>query len=248
MNNFKRKMEASAFDTYDPDAFDNDGVVSDLYDPDFATGQPGADPAVAMRTARPGKKLQINISITNATAVKLKAELFSAFDSWTTRLKPEYVVAPYNMVPALSLQGIAALVANPLGGNVVGYAQDGSLEVRGAPADPKMTIGCGEYPYNSLVDSTKTLPFYVSYIRYTVSTDAQIDNNIDHFTRTFGGGVKSNPVSPRAYFKPNQFQNKTIDILAPFSIDGESGLLIPMEAGENVRLALFIQRWGKNTI
>lgn len=242
-------VNAAAFDTFDPDNFDNDNVVSDLYDPDYATGEsPGAASSSLVKSARPGKKMQINVSITNATAAVIKTELFSALDSWTTRLKPELVVAPYNMVPALSLEGIAALIAAPTGGNVVGFNQAGNLEVRGNVGSPKLTIGCGEYPYNSLFESTKSQPFYTSYIRYTVSTDSQIDNNIDHFTRTFAGGVRSNPVSPRAYFKPNQFQNKTIDIQAPFNIDGECGLSIPVNAGENIRIAFFIQRWAKTNI
>lgn len=239
-------INAAAFDTFDPDNFDNDEVISDLYDPDYATGQPAAAAGTTkVRTARPGKKLQLNISVVNATASTIACELFSAYDSWTTRLKPELVVGAYAMIPATSLEGIAALVAAPTGGGVVGFNAAGNLEVRAGAGAPKLTVGCGEYPYVSLFESTKDLPFYVSYMRYTVSTDAQIDNNISHFTRTFGGGVKSNPISPRAYFKPNQFQNKTIDILAPFNVDGESGLSIPTLAGENLRLALFIQRWGK---
>jgi len=242
-----KQINSAAFDNFDPDNFGDD-VVSDLYDPDYATGAAQPEAVTKVRNARPGKKLQLNISVVNATAVTLSAEIFSAFDSWTSRLKPELVVAPYNMIPATSIEGIAAIAGTPAGGNVVGFNSAGNLVVRGGAGDPLLTIGCGEYPYISLFDSTKSLPFYVSYTRYTVSTDAQIDNNISHFTRTFGGGVKSNVISPRAYFKPNQFQNKTIDILAPYPIDGETGLSIPTLAGENLRLALFIQRWGKNTL
>lgn len=239
--------KAANFDNFDPDNFGDD-VISDLYDPDYATGQAQSGAATAVRNARPGKKMQINITVTNATASTITTELFSAFDSWATRLKPELVVGAYAMIPATSLEGIAALIAAPTGGGVVGFNSAGNLEVRAGAGAPKLTIGCGEYPYNSLFESTKSLPFYVSYTRYTVSTDNQIDNNISHFTRTFAGGVKSNPVSPRAYFKPNQYQNKTIDILAPFTIDGECGLSIPTLAGEQLRLALFIQRWAKNDV
>ena len=243
-----RKVNDAAFDNYDPDNFGGD-VTSDLYDPDFATGDGGgSQSATAVKTARPGRKLQINISVTNATAQKIHAELFSAFDSWASRLKPELVVAAYLMIPATSLEGLAALIAAPTGGGVVGYNSAGNLEVRAGAGAAKLTIGCGEYPYNALVESTKNLPFFVSYTRYTVTTDLQIDENIQHFTRSFGGGINSNVISPRAYFKPNQFQNKTIDIIAPYNIDGESGLSIPVLAGESIRLALFIQRWTKNNI
>jgi hypothetical protein len=240
-----RQINAASFDNFDPDNFDSDEVSSDLFDPDMADGSAPAQAGgvTKVRNARPGKKLQLNISITNATASTIATEMFSALDSWTTRLKPELVVGNYSMIPALSLEGLAAAP-----NNIVGFNAAGNLEVRGNAGDPKLTIGCGEYPYNSLFESTKILPFYVSYIRYTVSTDNQIDENITHFVRTFGGGVRQNVISPRAYFKPNQFQNKTIDILAPFTIDGESGLSIPVLPGEALRLAFFIQRWGKNTL
>jgi hypothetical protein len=245
---FKNKINQAAFDNFDPDNFDNQNVQSDLYDPDYLDGASNQGGTTKVRVARPGVKLQLNVSVTNATASTIKAEIFSALDSWTTRLKAELVVAAYAMIPALSLEGIAALVANPTGGGVVGFNAAGDLECRAGVGAPKLTIGCGEYPYVSLFESTKTYPFYNSYLRYTVSTDAQIDNNITHFTKTFGGGLKENRISPRAFFKPNQFQNKTIDVVAPFTIDGESGLSIPTLAGESLRLAFFIQRWGQNNL
>jgi hypothetical protein len=250
MNTLQKKVHrAIDFDNFDPDNFNPDETRSDLYDPDFIDQASNAGGATTRtRVARPGVKLQININIINATASTILTELFSAMDSWTTRLKPALVVGAYSMVPALSLEGIAALIAAPTGGHVVGFNQAGDLEVRGAAGDPKLTIGCGEYPYISLFESTKTYPFYNSYIRYTVSTDAQIDKTIMHFKKTFGGGVNENLISPRAYFKPEQQQPKTIDIIAGFTIDGESGLSIPVLAGENLRLALFIGRWGQNNL
>lgn len=240
----QRNLNAALFDNFDPDNFD-DGVSSDLYDPDNATGQ-AQQAGTKIRTARPGQKLQLNITINNPTAVALTIELFSALDSVTTRLKPELVNGVYLMHPATSLEGIARIAAGTFG--VVGFNEAGNLQIRGGAGDPSATVGCGEYPYVSLFESTKVLPFNTAYLRMTVDTDAQIDNNIYHFARTFGGGIKENTISPRAYFKPNQFQTKTIDILAPFPIDGEKGLRLQVNAGESVRFAFFIQRWAKNTL
>jgi hypothetical protein len=148
--------------------------------------------------------------------------------------------------PATSLEGIARIAAGTFG--VVGFNEAGNLQIRGGAADPSATIGCGEYPYNSLFESTKCLPFAVAYMRMTVTTDAQISNNIYHFQRTFGGAEKVNTIAPRAYFKPNQFQGKIVDIIAPFTIDGEKGLRVSVNAGEVVTFALFIQRWGLNNL
>jgi hypothetical protein len=238
------QINAGAFDNYDPDYFDE--VQSDLYDPDFATGAPAPQQAATkMQAARPGQKMQLNITITNSTAVALTVELFSALDSVTTRRKPELATGNYAMYPATSQDGIERLIAGTDG--TVGFNSDGDLEIRGAAADPKCLVGCGEYPYVSLFESSKVLPFKVAYLRYTVDTDAQIDNQLTHFQRTFAGGERTNVISPRAYFKPNQFQSKTIDILAPFTIDGEKGLRLSVNAGESLRFAFFIQRWARNT-
>lgn len=246
MNN--KINRAADFDTFDPDNFDAGNTLSDMYDPDFIDGASTGNAGTKTVNARPGVKLQINLSITNSTAQTLKVELFSALDSITTRLKPELAVGAYAMIPATSLEGLAALIAAPTGGGVAGFNAAGNLEIRGGAGDPKCIVGCGEYPYHSLFESSKTAPFYNSYTRYTVSTDAQIDNTITHFTKTFGGGIKENQISPRSFFKPNQYQNKTIDIYAAFVIDGESGLSIPVLAGEQLRLAFFVQRWVKASV
>lgn len=233
-------MNRSNFDNYG-DVY-SDQYDPDSYDPDNATGEM-ATGVTAARVARPGQKLQFNVTINNATAKQLIVELFSAFDSIVTRQKPNYINAPYNFVPSTSFEGLALA-----GVGCTGFNQSGNVEIRGGAADPKCIIGCAEYPYNSLIETTKSMPFNVAFLRYTVNTDAQIDNNITHFTNTFGGGVKQNTISPRAYFKPNQFQSKTIDLLTPFAIDGEKGLAIPVNAAENVRLGFFVQRWTKVTL
>lgn len=228
------------FDNFDPDNFDAD-VYSDQYDPDNATGAQSAEAATKVKVANPGQKLQLNVVVTNSAAVQLTAEIFSALDSVVTRKKAEYATGNYLYIPKLSYEGLA-LTTNY---GTVGFTQDGFLHVKGGMGESDMTIGCGEYPYNSLLESTKTLPLKVSFLRYTVTTDAQISNNITWFKRTFGGKTETNTISPRAYFKPNQFQNKTIDILAGFTIDSESGLTIPTNAAETITLALFVQRWAK---
>lgn len=238
------KINAAAFDNFDPDNFDS-GVQSDLYDPDYMEKPVAPAAATRMQQSRPGQKLQLNITIANGAAVALTVELFSALDSMTTRRKAEYVTGNYGYHPLTSLEGITRIAAGTA--QCVGFREDGNLVIQGAAADPVCTVGCGEYPYASLFESTKVLPFNVAYLRMTVDTDAQIDNNIYHFERTFGGGQKENTISPRAYFKPNQFQNKTVDILAPFPIDGEKGVRLTVNANENVRFAFFIQRWARNT-
>jgi hypothetical protein len=236
------KINQSAFNSYDPDYFDNEEVRMDRYDPDYAdapasTSQGGA--ATNINAARPGQKMNINITINNPTAVKIKFELFSAFASWADVLRADLVTGAFTMIPQLSTQGLGTV-----GVGTVGYDQDGVLNVYGA-APPSATIGCGEYPYISLVRSSAVLPFRVTFGRIAVLTTPQLNNQLVHFTKTMAGGYKQNQINVRAYKKPTQFQNLEVDILAPFVIDGEKGLLYALESLEQVQLSLFINRWTR---
>lgn len=242
-NNFSKKINKAGYDSYDPDYFED--VTMDRYDPDYATGKPMAaagQASTAVQAARPGQKLQINLTLQNPTAVKLTFELFSALDNWTTSLKQDLVVGAFTMIPQLSTEGLGTV-----GVGTVGYDQAGDLRVYGA-APPSASIGCGEYPYISLVESTKVLPFKCVFARVAVQTDTQLNNQIIHFNRTFGGGYKQNQINVRAFKKPTQFQNLEVDVLAPFVIDAEKGLRYALEVGEVVQLGLFINRWTRPTV
>lgn len=229
-------FEENDFDDFDPDNFDEETFNS--YDPDNAAGK-------MARAPRAVNKMQINITIANTNGQQQKVELFSAFDSILNRRKAEYVTGNFAFVPALSREGLLAAATG--GAGTVGISQDGDLQILGTvggdpivPTGGYVKVSCAEYPYAALLDQTKKAPFQVTRLRYTVATDAQIDNPIKHFRNTMGGGTKENVINPRAYFKPNQFQGKTIDIDQSFTIDGRSGLLLTVNANETVRLSLFI--------
>ncbi len=145
----------------------------------------------------------------------------------------------FTVIPQLSTEGLATV-----GVGTVGYDQNGDLRNYGA-APPSASIGCGEYPYKSLVVSSGILPFKVTFMRIAVQTANQLNNQIIHFTETMAGGFKSNRINVRAYKKPTQFQNLEVDTLAPFVIDGEKGLLYALEIGEQVQISLFINRWTR---
>jgi hypothetical protein len=252
--NIYDKINQAAFDSFEgrkgrADNFED--VTSDRYDPNYydpnyasgtqqgagtsstATGQPMSN----IQAARPGQKLQINLVLSNPTGVKITFEIFSALNSFADVYNPTLVTGAFTMIPALSTQGLATV-----GVGTVGYDENGVLNIYGA-APPSATIGCGEYPYRSLVESTKTQPFRNVFLRLACQTDAQLNNNLTHFTRTFGGGYKQNTINVRSYKKPTQFQNLEVDILAPFVITGEKGLLYALEIGEVVQMGLFINRW-----
>lgn len=235
----------SGFDSFDPD----------MYDPTIAGKVNNADNGGAAgyttTAAKPGQKMQINLTITNATAVKQTVELFSYLDSWTIRRKPEYVPSDvsYAMYPMFSYEGIQRIIADT--GGVVGWDAEGNLIVRGDDSstdDPLVTVGCAEVPYRSLFRSSGILPFQVAYLRETVTTSNQIDENLTWFEKTFSGGMKENTISPRAYFRPNQFQDKTIDLTVSFNINMFTGLRMKVLANEIVQFAFFIQFWTGQSI
>lgn len=228
------------FDSFQPDNFD----------PRIGGKYNGADEggAYSTATAKPGQKMQINLTIVNATAAQMTAELFQWLDSITKRLKPELVVGNYLMIPETSHEGMRRVVANT--GGTVAWDQNGNLTYRGndTTPDPLFTIGCSESTYRSLFEAVAIAPFTVGFLRMTVTTSGQIDNKIKWFERTIAGGGKENQISPRSYFRPNQYQNLTIDIPINFDININSGLQIPVKAGETIVLALFIDAWTNQNL
>lgn len=235
------KAYNSGFDSFDPGINGYDPGIAGKVNNADGNGNSGG--AYSTAQAKPGQKMQINLTITNLTAAQMTAELFQWLDSVTKRLKPEFVVGNYLMIPETSHEGLRRVVANT--GGTVAWGQDGSLNYRGddSAANPLFTISCSEVAYRSLFDASSILPFNISFIRETVTTSGQIDNKILWYRKTIGGGLVQNQVSPRAYFRPNQFQSLTIDIPVALSIQVDAGIQIPVKAGEVVTLSLFIEFW-----
>lgn len=230
----------SGFDSFDPGINGYDpGITGKVNNANGASGSP-----TAVATAKPGQKMQINLTIVNGTAAQMTAELFQWLDSVTKRLKAEFVVGNYSMIPETSHEGMRRVVANT--GGTVSWGQDGSLSYRGddSAGNPLFTISCSEVAYRSLFEASSILPFTISFIRENVTTNAQIDNKILWYRRTIAGGMVQNQVNPRAYFRPNQYQSLTIDIDVSLAIQVDSGIQIPVRAGETVTLSFFIDFWS----
>ncbi len=217
-NDFYKRINESRFDNFDSVTMDK--YDPDMYDPDYADAPQGGG-TTTVKNARPGQKLNINL----------------------TSLKADLVVAAHTQIPALSTEGLGTI-----GIGTVGYDQNGNGVSYGTAAAATLTIGCGEYPYNSLVASTMILPFRNVFMRIAVETNAQLNNQVLHFTRTFAGGYQQNQVNVRSYKRPTQFQNLEVDVDAPFIIDAEKGLRYALEAGEVVQISMFVNRWSKPSL
>jgi hypothetical protein len=247
-----RNLQRSAYNGFDPSL--TQGRRSN-WDPSVAGRYNNSDGTTAgvagsagqnVVAASQGQKMQVNVSINNPNATTaVTIEMFNWLTSFTRILNSTYATGNYLMIPLLTYAGLARTIAGT--GGTVGFQDDGNLQIHGndaaTPPDAILTVGCQEVGYSSFFEASSISPFQVAYFRYTVNTDAQIDNTIKWQQKTFSGGVTQNVISPRAYFKPTQFQNFVIDITVAFTIGLDSGLFVTANATENLRFSLFIEMW-----
>ena len=185
------------------------------------------------------RKDSFDLNFTNLSGEALTIELFAGLYSFLQRSRPELVTsATVLMIPQLSLQGLAAA-----GSGIVGLDRDGNLVLTGAAAAVALTVKCNQLSYGSLLEaSSKGIPFKIIAVRMTVQTDAQIDNEIVHFTKSFLGSSSRNSVNPRTSFRPDQFQGKIVDVPLGINIDGQKGIEYKINANETVKWNVIIER------
>lgn len=242
------KVRRGAFDSfggnsYDPQYFTQEDTIStNQYDPNYADAPSGGG-TTQVFNAKAGQKMQINLTLNNPTAQRITFDLFNAFFNSVDILKPELVIGNYSRIPGLSFEGQAAYP-----NNIDIYDQNGALMIRGNGGDPTATIGCSEYPYKSLVDTTKVLGFKIVVIRVSVATQAQFDNNIFYKLKTYAGVTMDNTINVRSYKRLINPAQLDIDVKAGVIVTGESGLYYTLETGERVQLGLYINKWAKPSI
>jgi hypothetical protein len=132
----------------------------------------------------------------------------------------------------------------------------------GAAAATKFVqIQCRQIPYKTLLEATKVSPFLVNKTRISVTgssalpastLNSQFDFDYTHITNTFLGAVRSNPISPRSYFNPQQFQQNVVDLPVSYLIDGEKGInyqILSASGGSflTATVTLFISKYDKVT-
>lgn len=216
-----------------------------------ANGAASGMPARIIKTASPGNKMQVNVSLNNATAVNLTMELWNFINSFTLVQNLTYQQGNYQYIPQNSYEGIKRLAAGT--DATVGFNAVGNCIIRGAgptpgPADAVATISCKEIAYASFFQASGILDFEVSEFRYKSTNDAQKDEAIVWFKRTFSGGVESNTIVPRAYEKPTDQKENLINIDASFPVTTDSGIRTLVLSLQTVTLSLFIVGWTADTL
>ncbi len=250
-----RALENSSFNNFDPNAFTD-------YDPEGFEQYDGTKkPVNKILQGKVGKlQAQFDIIITSTcTTASTRVELFNGFRSQSGAYNPQVsLLKPIDnddLVAAINAAGAGGVIAGTfIKDNKIYFDFNGTLNyVDTANGNGLVTIACRQVPYLALLKSSMVQPFMCEKLRMTVTSDAQIDNELVHITNSFLGSQKRNSVSPRSFFRPDQFQGLIIDIPTRFKIDGEKGLEYTINnkalaASQIVTLNMFLSRYVKSSI
>jgi len=234
LENYAFSQFAGAVDSFDPDSFDPDN-----FDEDEDYGFKGKKkPGIGTKVVR-SQFASFNITIQNESAtLSLTAELFNALNSFLVAQNSTYANGVVTYVPS---GGIVAADGAP----VCGFTKDGSVIVTGSSGSHDLTISCEEIAYAALLESSKIRPFVVEKMRMSFTTAGQIDNKVTYFSKSWLGGVKENNISPRQFFKPDQFQTLIVDVPVNLPIDGETGVKIIIKPSETLRINFIVMLYEK---
>jgi hypothetical protein len=248
---FRAVQKSAKFSNWDPTKANGfDPQVMGKYNGADAAGSPG----YVTSAAKPAMKMQITITLTNAAAQPMTFELWYFLNSMIRIRNAQFAAfagGGYTYTPQNSYQGIQQVAAGTDG--TVGFDQVGACVIRGAgpvpgPADPVGTIQCKEIGYASLFEASAITPFIVSWMRYTVTSDSQIDELITWKQKSYSGGQSVNTINPRVYFDPNQQQPMVLDILTSFDVGIDRGLEVNVLDANTVKMALFIVDWTSQAL
>ena len=206
------------------------------YDPAYNTGSKAHyDPAYAKAQSRQKfanfvneeNAAQIDINITSNIVGGQSIVLFDA-------LRPLWVYN--NQDPPILPAGTTASV-DAATGNVVYPGAGGTQAI----------ISCQVVPYYTLVQSTLVTPFSIIAMRYSSVTATQYNNQVSLYRRTFLGGWVKNPLSPKSYVSPYQYQGQIVDIPINIDIDNETAIVVKVNNGETITFSLFLGDISKPT-
>lgn len=229
-----KQMEKAAFNSFMDE--DTNNFDPNLFDPDNAAG---AGKMVNAPKAKPMSAIaQFTIKIVNALGVDTKIELFNFLRSVAFAANSD--VSALNPWTAVS---VAAANTHSL----IYFQQDGSLIFEDA-AGLKLTISCNQVPYISLFYATAFFPIRVERMLMSFTLDSSLDQDIKHTTNTFLGGKKTNPITPRTFFDPTQFQSKLVNIRAPYDLDIEKGLQLTVLSTETLSFNLYLRKYVKPSL
>ncbi len=222
---------ASNYSDFDPDTFD-----PDTFDPDNAAGMPARQ-----APSKPRTLANFTVTIVNASNAAQKVELFNYLRSYSTVTNS--ALNSYKVMNA----GLVTTTAKALAWNqdVLYFDTDGNLIQQNSSNTEVLRITCKQIPYHSLFIASGLFSFNVESTKMSFGSDSTLDNDISIFQNTFLGKETSNKVTPRTYFKDNQFQSKQVTIPVRYTIDAERGLSFTINANETVTLNPFVSGYNE---
>ena len=193
----------------------------------------------------------------NLSQVGVKATNNNASDSNTIELfnvlRPIWEIANANITTAVpSLFANITLTEGTPNTIIIAtrayWESDGDLVIGRSSGNGSLIQGT-TVPYNTLCKGiAASLPFNVVKLRYSYTSDSQLDQEIIIFKRTIFGKYTENRISPRSYFDPNQQQSKVVDIPVSFGIDCETGIQTTLLASEVVTFNFFVDQTTRPNI
>lgn len=186
-----------------------------------------------------GPLSQITIKVVNSIAAAQKIELFNYFRSIAKIYNAN--VTTSNPIAAWPNDAVTQATGLPITADRVYWNESGSLVIESA-AGTQCVISGTTVPYRTLFEGSASIDFTVESLRFSFTTEPQLDEELVAFEKTIFGKYSENRVAPRVFFDPNQQQSKVVDMPITAKINGENGLEMNILAGETVSFALFVHR------
>lgn len=261
-DNFDPETYDPTLDSYDPSSATDSSYYDDEDGYDLPNGYSQRSPSRRKLVNSPLAQLDITIDNTTNTSLDVTIELFNYLRSNTMIANANYNTSIYQpqtynkmngLIPASALTGFSGTTPSILGptasykvasalDQMIYWDDTGSLIYavnQGLTAYTK--ISCPQVPFRTLHEATRNNLLYIEKVRLAVKSDAQIDQAITIFKNTFLGGTKSNQIAPRSEFKPNQYQQKIVDVPFKTAIDAETGMYFKVKAQELMTMSLFFR-------
>lgn len=217
------------FEDFDGETFDPNNFAGQNAGANFAGLRTSAAPIGSGST-------MITIKVVNAQAAAATAEIFGFGTGVAAGVDDAGLTALASLAgPPLAVAGNAANISRMY------FDKNGDFVFQDA-ANALMRISCNEMPYKQLLMGTLFGKFKINRIRFTPTTDAQIDNIIEFREKTMFGKTWQDSINPRQYFRPDQFQTKIIDIPYNWVMNQERAFRQRINAAETVTYALQISQ------
>lgn len=135
--------------------------------------------------------------------------------------------------------GVNDLVYWNEAGNLVYNYSVGSVD--------NIIISCKEVPYRALFDYTASGVMRIQKMRILYTQAAQIQEDFTLTYRNILGVTKTNSLSPKQFFTPQQFQSLLVDVPTPFQISKERGMFMkllaaPLGGTTSVSITFFVDQ------